>query len=190
MKDDYLWDKTGDDPDVKELEDVMAEFRYEQTPPPPFQAQIVTLVEKEPRLKWSFALAFAAAAVVVTFLGVWLQMSGDKTAPAQNLARNIAPPPKQTVPDGLPIERPIEMPEAVAPRQATLKSGSRDLSGRRETRPAAKVIAREKRTVTLTAEERYAYDQLMLALSITGSKLKVVHDTIDRVEDGGGPDNR
>lgn len=190
MKDDYLWDKTGDDPEIKKLEGVMAVFRYEQTPPPPFQAQIVTLVEKEPRLRWSFALAFAAAAVVVTSLGVWFQMSGDATAPAQNLARNIAPPPKQTVPDGLPIQRPIEMPVAVAPRQAKLKSQPGDLSARRGARPAAKILAREKRTVTLTAEERYAYDQLMLALSITGSKLKVVQDTIDRVEDGGGPDNR
>ena len=31
-----------------------------------------------------------------------------------------------------------------------------------------------------TKEEKYAYDRLMLALSIAGSKLKVVQDTIDR----------
>jgi hypothetical protein len=36
---------------------------------------------------------------------------------------------------------------------------------------------------TLTAEEKYAYDQLMLALSITGSKLKIVKDKIAGTED-------
>jgi hypothetical protein len=39
------------------------------------------------------------------------------------------------------------------------------------------------KTENLTRDERYAYDRLMLALSITGSKLKVVQDTIDRKGD-------
>jgi hypothetical protein len=38
--------------------------------------------------------------------------------------------------------------------------------------------------VALTDEERYAYNRLMLALSITGSKLKLVRDTIDQIETG------
>ena len=37
--------------------------------------------------------------------------------------------------------------------------------------------------VRLTSEEKYAYNQLLLALSITSSKLKLVHEKIDRVED-------
>jgi len=36
---------------------------------------------------------------------------------------------------------------------------------------------------TLTAEEKYAYDQLMLALSITGSTLRIVKDKIDGIEE-------
>jgi hypothetical protein len=36
--------------------------------------------------------------------------------------------------------------------------------------------------VALTQEERYAYHQLMLALSISSSKLKVVQDAINGVE--------
>jgi hypothetical protein len=35
----------------------------------------------------------------------------------------------------------------------------------------------------LTKEEQYAYDQLKVALWLTGSKLKVVQDTINRVDD-------
>ena len=37
--------------------------------------------------------------------------------------------------------------------------------------------------VRLTNEEKYAYNQLLLALSITSSKLKLVQETIDRMED-------
>lgn len=47
----------------------------------------------------------------------------------------------------------------------------------------AKYRIREPKYDTLTSEERFAYDQLKLALSITGSKLKVVSDTINRAED-------
>lgn len=47
----------------------------------------------------------------------------------------------------------------------------------RETARAAKPA------VKLTAEERYAYDQLRLALSITGSKLKMVKNKAESVEE-------
>jgi hypothetical protein len=36
----------------------------------------------------------------------------------------------------------------------------------------------ESETAKLTEEEQYAYDQLMLALSITSSKLKIVKDKV------------
>ena len=35
----------------------------------------------------------------------------------------------------------------------------------------------------LTKEEEYAYDQLKLALTITGSKLKLLKDKVESVED-------
>lgn len=41
----------------------------------------------------------------------------------------------------------------------------------------------KKSPVKLTKEEKYAYDQLMLALSITSSKLKLVTDKIENVEE-------
>jgi hypothetical protein len=44
-------------------------------------------------------------------------------------------------------------------------------------------IKTEKPKVRLTEEERYAYNQLMLALSITGSKLKIVRDKVQGLEE-------
>lgn len=37
----------------------------------------------------------------------------------------------------------------------------------------------EEQLALLTKEERYAYDQLMLALSITSSRLKMVQDKVN-----------
>ncbi len=47
----------------------------------------------------------------------------------------------------------------------------------------AQNIEDKKPKVKLTKEEKYAYDQLMLALSITSSKLKLVTDKIENVEE-------
>ena len=46
----------------------------------------------------------------------------------------------------------------------------------------ARRVEVKKSSDKLTKEETYAYNQLMLALSITGSKLKLVKDKIDRTE--------
>ena len=47
----------------------------------------------------------------------------------------------------------------------------------------AKNIEASKPAVKLTKEEKFAYDQLMLALSITSSKLKLVQDKVDGIEE-------
>ena len=49
--------------------------------------------------------------------------------------------------------------------------------------PGVASIAENAMRPALTEEEKYAYGQLMLALSITGSKLKIVKDTINGVEE-------
>ena len=54
----------------------------------------------------------------------------------------------------------------------------------RQNKTTAKTLANKNRAVTLTSEEKYAYGQLMLALAITSSKLRIVQDTITRIEDG------
>jgi hypothetical protein len=53
----------------------------------------------------------------------------------------------------------------------------------RPTEKKDKNIVAKKSDVQLTKEEQYAYDQLMLALSITSSKLKLVKDKVEGFEE-------
>ena len=54
--------------------------------------------------------------------------------------------------------------------------------GQHLSKPSRSQVTKTKKE-NLTKEEKYAYDRLMFALSIAGSKLKVVQDTIDRKGD-------
>ncbi|MBA4125206.1 MAG: hypothetical protein H0X72_22425 [Acidobacteria bacterium] len=53
----------------------------------------------------------------------------------------------------------------------------------RQNKTIAQNVQVKKPTVKLTKDEKYAYDQLMLALSITSSKLKLVEEKIYGVEE-------
>ena len=39
MKEDYLWDKTGSDPEIEKLENALKAFRYQETAPPELPAK-------------------------------------------------------------------------------------------------------------------------------------------------------
>jgi hypothetical protein len=87
-------------------------------------------------------------------------------------------------PEAEPVVAP-EFPPVSNPERQYQPSGNRR---RNITRTTAAINRRPKTKDTappaeLTAEEQFAYRQLMLALSITGSKLKIVQDTIDGTED-------
>ena len=185
MNEDYLWDKTGEDPEIEKLENALAVFRYKETAPPELPAKVLPFKKKEtPRsfIRYAYAAAACAAFVFIS-LGVFLQISnkpgevmGDVTGiylPQTNFEN-----PTETF---MPLVQKSRAPkEAVKPDVVRVKKSV----------PAArnqnKLIAHNKRIKkpeeTLTAEEQYAYNQLMLALSITGSKLRLVSDKIEGTE--------
>ena len=39
MNEDYLWDKTGEDPEIEKLENALQVFRYKETAPPALPAK-------------------------------------------------------------------------------------------------------------------------------------------------------
>ena len=137
--------------------------------------------EKPRRFRWVFA--FAAPAFAALVLGVWFVATSYKAQVqvAGDLKTTQYAPPADPVAD---VE-PISVEPAVA---------NKPLPARQLAPTIVKTIfrprkAKRQRIETLTAvnrlttEERYAYDRLMLALSIAGNKLKVVQDTIDRKSD-------
>lgn len=96
MNDDYLWDKSGDpDPEIKELEEILAPLRYQPKP----------LILPVTRKRNYFPLLAIAATLLIALpaAGVWLGLRTEKTEP---------PPSQQAISVPSPsVEKPL--PEVV-----------------------------------------------------------------------------
>lgn len=225
MKQDYLWDKSGEDREIAELENALAAFRYKETAPPALPSKILSfqtktvekvVVEKK-RRRFSYAFAACAAAILIAF-GVLFQISPDKTAPENDLAQtvsineesigennednqtvsaaddetfaleNVEVSPQIEVSKRIikqfenTIARPNAKPNVVKMRHSVSKVPGANQTFNRNAET-------ENSPAALTDEEKHAYDQLMLALSITSSKLKIVKDKIDGVEENAALEN-
>jgi hypothetical protein len=169
-------------------------------------------VEKPVRRRFSFAFAFAAcaAAILITF-GVLFQFSNSKTAIESDSARTFSSSEEiendsiendSTENDSaaetqsLTLKNVETSPQIEVTRQIirqfekTLtinKTKTNVVKIRQSVSTQNKSNVRKTETenpsAALTDEEKYAYDQLMLALSITGSKLKIVKDKVEGVEE-------
>ncbi len=191
MNEDYLWDKTGDDPEIERLENVLAVFRYQEAEAPVLPlANITPFVEQTPRRRLAFAFAFAAISTAVILLSVWFQISGVKVGSEKDLNATV---PLQIISETRDETKINKIDASRLERVESVNQSSRGnlTSVRRPTalitrqnKTTAKTLANKNRAVTLTSEEKYAYGQLMLALAITSSKLRIVQDTITRIEDG------
>ena len=189
MKEDYLWDKTGEDSEIEYLENALQVFRYRETAAPELSAKVLPFRKEPPRKVFQYAMAAAACVVFAAFgLVVLLQVLKNKTVPREELAETTV----QQINTAFPAVATVE------------KSGDSIVEKVQNSKPsferkAVKIhqrmslIARQKETKTqplknikpdvrLTKEEQYAYSQLMLALSITSSKLKMVKDKVEGLE--------
>lgn len=193
MKEDYLWDKTGDDAEIMALENSLAAFRYQETAPPALAQKVFTLEKQPSRGFFRFVFpAFAGFAALVLVLSVaWFQFSGSKRSVAETVSKiNIVNRAQKTAGnsfvtprDTVEIVKPAEESKPfIAPKVVKIRQTTAPVVRRRE-----KTVAQNKKFIEpaepLTKEEQYAYDQLMLALTITGSKLKIVQDKINGIEE-------
>lgn len=180
MKEDYLWDKTGTDPAIKKLENALRVFSYEEGS---LQLPVRQIEQVErPRFFRFLSLGFAAAAACVGLAviswAIWGRTANLDTAsiPDQTLSQQEGP---TSGPEPAVIDNPGTPVEAQSDPPARL-GGSDKRTFRNRTRPVA-VPARTKRKPfkgDLTKEEIYAYNRLMLALSITSDKLNLVKEKI------------
>ena len=168
MKEEYLWSREGNDADVERLEDLLGSFRYQPTAAP--------AIAKAKRAVWKSwlipAFTLTAAAVLIA---AWTFRTTSVVPPvaAPDVAVN-------NVTD-IPVQRPI-ISEPTAGPVAEKPTFIRTVFFRNSRPRSRNTRANKKPPVVLTAEERHAYNQVVLALLITGSKLRSVHDTIDRME--------
>lgn len=189
MNNDYLWDKSGSDAEIEELESALRNFAYRETPPPALAvtSEVVTFTPK-PRVK-VFRYAITAAAcllfIAVSF-GIWISVSRNAVVnPADDL---VAQNPVAHNPNaGVIFEiDPVEKLDDIVAVNPVPHAKKKIVPIARKVRKPATAASEP----ALTAEELFAYEQLKLALSITGSKLRLVkeklesHESETVIEDG------
>lgn len=191
MENDYLWDKTGEDKEIERLENALKQFRYQPTAPPVLPVKVLQIEEK-PKFSFfnlRFALAgFACLAIVFVGLGIFLRVANDKIGDIADLSQPIVEPtefpvepinqPAQATLNPKIIERGVDKKQIQTTKFVAVSKPNRIVFRQ----PAPKVKL-QKAVIQLTAEEKYAYSQLMLALSITGEKLKEVKNKANSIED-------
>lgn len=187
MKEDYLWNKTGNDAEIEHFERSLAHFRYREC----------DLAENAPRklspektfrfwrmLIPDFRTAFAASIITAFLLvGVWLNSSTISTnETAFSVSSTSSPAP--VVVHRPPMDNGLaSVPIVVRSTPKFSGKTERRLRNSAKSRPAVSVLpsaadSSQHGKLNLTKEEKYAYDQVMLALSITSSKLKLVKEKV------------
>jgi hypothetical protein len=194
MKEDYLWDKTGEDADIEKLENALAVFRYKETAPPELPAKVLPFRKEESRAPqrriFSFAVAAAACLLFgIIALGVWIQVLKNNAEIPADLAEKskteiVLPTPEPPIVDGN-IVPPVDNFENAKRFPARKFVANRKNAAVKISLNIAKArnVKAAKPGEKLTKEEQYAYDQLMLALSITSSKFKLVKDKVEGTEE-------
>jgi hypothetical protein len=177
MNEEYLWSKKGSDPEIQELEKLLSEYRFKHDDAPELPAvNVVTFApEKKRRFSWIFAIASPVAAAIIAVFWFAIPQQGELSVRTVEPERQALRPVAQetqiahhNVPDVVNI--PYRETERV------IENLPRTLNRRSRLPKSAAAVSQK---IRLTREEKYAFDRLMLALSITGSKLKMVQDTVD-----------
>jgi hypothetical protein len=184
MNDEYLWQKTGTDPETKRLEEALTVFRYRTDDPPALPVTRTEVVV--PLWRAVFGYAVTAFAVVTLAAGMWFELGRDWNDYDVTFIHHPAAETTPTEPPPTPVVEPA------APKQPVRRRERGVIYASVPRRHGNEQRVRRAETVVLTAEEKYAYDRLMLALSISSSQMKIARDAINGVDesDTRTPNNR
>jgi hypothetical protein len=188
MSDEYLFQKEGSDREIEKLEDLLSVYRIEPAVPKLSRSEFAP--KRNVGFGWfrlSYAVAFATFAFVLVIGGIYLRYLPSPNTEVTAVSAIETP----AVDRDVLVSTSIGSASVIAPKTSANDevpvrptSSGRNVQtvARHRRRTAANSLVAAK-TPRLTKEEKYAYDQLMVALWLTGSKLRVVQDTIDRVND-------
>jgi hypothetical protein len=173
MKEDYLWDKTGEpDPEIQELERVLGALRYQPRP-----LEIPAGLAPGRRSTFLPRLLAIAATIAIMLLGVGLWFAMQKTRTAEvsrgdgKPVSNVATPERVAV---LPGPENTPTPVGLSP-----DSKEKEIHHRVKTGSLSHQLVANRRvrlnSPKLTPEERQeaeaAKEQLLLALRVASTKL-------------------
>jgi hypothetical protein len=175
---DYLWNKTGSDAEVEEFENLLRQFAYRETAPPALPVKAAERPVANLKLRRmgyaKSALAAAACLLIAAIVSVALLMR-QSTRPLDSEQAAITTP--------ITLDENDEfVPVALSDHAAPAPLGNHGEKRSASVQKIARTVTK-RAPVKLTKEEAYAYDQLKLALSITGSKLKLIKDRVDNIDD-------
>lgn len=160
MKDDYLWDKSGQpDPEIQKLEEILGTLRYQ---PKPLELPQVLPTSR----RWNYVPVLAIAASLLLALvagGIWLRVRSQR-APQPQQARVVPTPAPREEEKPQPLT-----PQSLAPQP---RAPEKVLAVNRTPRhkPVTTALSKQEREEALIAKE-----QLMMALRLTTEKLSLVH---------------
>lgn len=178
MKEDYLWDKTGSDPAIERLENTLRVFSFDessrQTPAP-----AIEVVEK-PSFFRLLSVGFAAAAACIAIAMISWTLSNQFEGVEDAAVVDHGQATTSVADVAVPVEPALTKPDSAV---MEVSSGAKRHKAirKRAIRPVAitaKANRRKPDVEKLSKEEIYAYNRLVLALSITGDKLNLVREKI------------
>ena len=176
MKNAYLWDRTGTDPEIESLEAQLEGLRFRPSEPPPAPARAIVLVPARPNWLLRLGLGFAAASAACVALIFALFPTGEAPAPVAAVVVEETPP-TMTKTEARPSLSPeVNYVKASATPQRKPKPKKRT---KREARFAPAPVQQRPLPETFTAEERDAVRQLMTALAVTSENLNIVREKLN-----------
>jgi hypothetical protein len=190
MKEEYLWDRSGSDPVVEKLEAALQSLAYKEMPAPRLPTPAAAI--RHPKWSWIFEYRFALAAACIAVIGFgtyWMLRPAHRIVvdQADMAVEPVRPPIRSEItiapPEAIIVSPPLARRKDVL--SASVVSRARPVFVRLVHKPT-----RKKVPLMVTKEEALAYNQLMLALNITSSNLKIVKETISGTNPKGLPDTR
>src|SRR5688572_23209094 len=182
MNQEYLWSKKGNDPDVERLEGLLRDFRFDGKSAPELPSTNMVSVAKGPKRRFVLGISFVTAAAALVLMAIWI--TTGPVAPVAKVEQDTASDEVTAVlkNDNVREGRLTDSATDFVPKSEPL-SLMTPTAGPPRSKPHRPARGPKAVKTKLTREEKYAYDRLMFALSIAGSKLRVVQDTIDRKGD-------
>ena len=179
MKDDYLWDRTGEpDPEIQQLEEILGNLRYQ---PRALEIPADVEVGGKRNLFRSFRLPVAIAAGIALLLfgaALWFGLQRLKNTSEPSLAKNPDVAPSKAVTSSSPEakkEIAVNQDDKETPVEKVKQSSSPHslvAGNKNRIRKATPNRAIDSQQLAINRQEaQAAKDQLFLALRVTSTKL-------------------
>lgn len=194
MNEDYLWNKSGENAEIEKLENALKTFRYRETAPPVMPVKTAEVEKKSWFKLFPFAVpVMSGLTAAVLALGLWfnafvdkpVELAAELSAPQNIFLSPNEPPPSQPGLNSSGHDQEQPKVRVIKPSSEVKVYKTRRKAPLREVRPQL-ITASNKNPLTtdgLTKEEKYAYDQLMTALAVTNSNLRLVRDKIRGIDE-------